>query len=177
MKLGKLSKWPNPKKLRYLLIFSLIILVIVYPIMIIFFILSGYPVDFFSSQLSFNGQLLKVHYQVTNIDLYRVFQILDFGFMISYGSLIFYFALSICRKFDTDSIWRKMGYIVALLGIISACCDAIENIFILAMLIDPVGFPDIWAIVHSIFALIKYILLLSSILWIIIGYITSKLKK
>lgn len=53
-------------------------------------------------------------------------------------------------------------------GVIVAFCDGIENIFILAMLTDPLSFPDFWAITHSIFALIKWILLFLVIFWIII---------
>jgi len=133
--------------------------------------------DVIASQLSFSGEVLKSHYEITNIEFYRIAQSLDYGFMISYGTLIFTLALIISRKFDAASIWRKSGYIVAILGITAACCDGIENIFILALLTDPSGFPNIWAIIHSCFALVKWIMIFSSIGWAIVAIITRKLKK
>jgi len=145
--------------------------------MSIFFFISGYPVSFLESQLSFSGQILKAHYQVTNIDLYRFAQLLDYGYMTSYGTLIFTLALIICRKFNIESLWTKMGCILAFLGVLAAFCDACENAFIIAMLSDPFGFPDIWAIIHSIFALIKWILLPICITWIVIAFIFSYIKK
>ena len=177
MILSKLEEWAELKIIKRLMIFSIILLAIIFPIMNIFFILSGYPVSFLESQLSFNGQILKAHYLITNIDLYRIAQILDFGYMISYGSLIFTLALIACRKFKTESSWAKMGCIISILGFLAACCDAGENAFILAMLSEPFSFPDILAIIHSFFALIKWILLPICILWILIAFIVSFMKK
>lgn len=177
MNLNKFYEWPDPNKTKILLIFGIILFVVVYPIMTLFFWLSGYPTNFFSSQLSFSAQVLKAHYQVTNIDLYRIAQTFDYGFMVSYGCLLFCLALVIARKFNDDSIWKKIGVVIAFLGVIAACCDAIENGFIHAMLIDPLNFPDIWAILHSIFALIKWILLPFCILWIVMAFILIKIKK
>jgi len=177
MILEKLSEWPDLKKTRFLLIFSIILFIIVYPIMAYFLVLSEYPVSFTESQLSFSGEILKAHYMVTNINEYRIMQILDYGFMVSYGLLAFSLALIIARKYDEGSFWRKSGYIIAILGIIAACCDAIENGFILAMLTDPAAFPNSWAINHSCFALIKYILLFTCIGWAFLASIIRVLKK
>lgn len=177
MFLEKLSDWPSPKITKLLVIFGLILLIIIYPIMNYFYIISKYPVDVMTSQLSFSGEILKSQYKETNIEFYRIAQSLDYGFMVSYGTLIFTLALIIARKFDKVSIWRKSGYIVAILGIIAACFDGIENIFILAMLTDPSSFPNIWAILHSCFALAKWIMIFSSIAWAIIAVITRKFKR
>ena len=177
MILYKLIEWPEHKIIKRLLIFGVILFAIVFPIMNVFFILSGYPVSFLESQLSFNGQILKTHYLVTNIDLYRIAQTLDYGYMLSYGLIIFSIALIVGRKFDKESLWTKMGCIIAFLGLLAALCDTGENAFILAMLSNPLGFPDVWAIIHSIFALIKWILLLVCILWIIIALVILYIKR
>ena len=97
--------------------------------------------------------------------------------MVAYGTLAFSLVLTITRKFDNDSFWGKSGPKIAILGIVAACCDAIENAFILMMLSDPTGFPDIWAIIHSCFALVKYILLVICIAWAIIAALTLLIKK
>ena len=120
------------------------------------------------SQLSFSGAVLKEHYRGTNITYYRIVQILDYIYMVAYGMLAFSLVLTLSRKFDEDSFWSNSGHLIAILGIVAACCDATENAFILMMLSDPTGFPDIWAIIHSCFALVKFILLFTCIAWAVI---------
>ncbi len=177
MFLEKLSDKPSTRTTKILLIFSIILYIIIYPIMGYFFLLSKYPVGFIESQMSFSGSVLKENYKVTNITYYRIMQMLDYIFMVSYGTLAFSLTLIIARKFDDNSEWRKSGYYVTVMGVLAAICDGIENAFILAMLTDPSGFPDIWAIIHSSFALVKYILLFSSIIWAISAAIALLIKK
>ncbi|MCK4239639.1 MAG: hypothetical protein KAX33_10980 [Candidatus Lokiarchaeota archaeon] len=180
MFLEKLSDWPSTKKNRVLLIFSIILLFIVYPIMTYFSIISNYPVNYLESQLSFSGEIIKSHFNTMNtvdINNYRIAEILDYGFMVSYGILIFSLALIIARKFDESTRWRKSGFLIAILGIIAASLDAIENGFILAMLTDPLGFPDIWAVSHSLVSLMKWILLFFTIGWAISASLTCVIKK
>lgn len=45
------------------------------------------------------------------INLYIITNILDYGFMLGYGLLIFTFVLQFVRKFDQPSIWMKLGLI------------------------------------------------------------------
>jgi hypothetical protein len=98
--------------------------------------------------------------------------------MTGFGLIIFALTLIIARKFDEESFWRRSGYIVAPLGILAACFDGIENVFIFLMLSDPSGFPDIWAITHSCFALVKLIIyFLVFTIWTIIALITLLVKK
>lgn len=178
--LEKLSDWPSPKLTKYILIFSLILLIVVYPILMYFFTLSNYPVSFLESQLSFSGPVIKSHYSMlsfSDINLYVIANILDYGFMISYGLLIFTLAIYLARKSGDTSTWRKIGFIMAIFGITAACCDGIENIFILLMANDPISFPDTWAITHSGFALIKYILMLIAIGWIILAGVVRIIKR
>jgi hypothetical protein len=180
MILELLSNWPTPKKTKILMIISIILLVIIYPLLMYFFSISEYPVSFLESQLSFSGTKIKSHYATMSdngINLYIIANILDYGFMLSYGLLIFTLALLLARKFEKSSIWMISGFIMALFGIVAACCDGIENLFILLMANDPIGFPNFWAIIHSIFALIKYILMIIAISWIIIATISRLIKR
>jgi hypothetical protein len=139
--------------------------------------LSGFPAEIFSSQLSFSGEIMKSYYALTNTELYRIAPSLDYFFMVGYGLILFSSALLITRTFKESSITHKEGLIVAVLGVIAACCDAIENIFILLMLTDPMGFPNYWAITHSVFALIKWMLLILVIIWIIFIGIATLIRK
>lgn len=178
MILEQLLTKPSNKILKRLLILSIIIFAVIYPIMMISFIFSGFPVDFMTSQLSFSGDKLKAWYaQTADLNLYTMVQLFDYGFMVSYGLLSFSLALLIGRKYEENSKWRFSSIIIAIVGILGALLDASENVCILITLIDPVNFPDFIATLHSIFALIKYICLISAIIWALIAGIYYLIKK
>jgi hypothetical protein len=83
----------------------------------------------------------------------------------------------VARKYGKSAKLGQITVIMAIFGVIAALYDAFENIFILAMLSDPIVFPDYWAITHSVFALIKWILLFTSIAWILILWLYSIIQK
>ncbi|MFX0187362.1 MAG: hypothetical protein ACFE8A_06470 [Candidatus Hodarchaeota archaeon] len=176
MVLEKLNDWPSPKITKYLVILGIILSILIFLIMAYFFLLSGFPVSFTESQLSFSGSKMKEYYSITDVKYYRIVETLDYAYMVGYGTFAFSLALIISRKFEVGSFWNNSGHIIALLGVIAACCDATENIFILLMLTDPTGFPDIWALIHSSFALVKMILLFICIGWAIVAAITLLIK-
>lgn len=167
----------SSKILKRLILLGIILLIIVYPLMMYYFTSSNFPVSFVESQLSFNGELLKTYYSTTNINLYRIGQLLDYGFMISYGLLFFSGTLLISRKYGRKSKVQMIGLIVAILGIASALFDALENVFILLMLMDPSGFPNVFAIIHSIFALMKFMSFIIILGYMIIASIALIIKK
>jgi hypothetical protein len=173
MKLLKLFESPASRNLKILIIIGLILCFAVIPVMQYFTALSGFPAEIFSSQLSFNGDLMKSYYAVTDIGLYRVTALLDYIFMVGYGAIIFSLSILIARRYGKASKVGKISVIIGFCGIVAACCDGIENIFILAMLSDPIGFPNYLALSHSVFALIKWILLFIGITWILIIWISS----
>jgi len=177
MILKKLSERPSSKNLKISIIIGFVLCFAVLPVMQYFTQLSGYPAEIFSSQLSFNGNIMKLYYSLTNIELYRVAPSLDYIFMVAYGLILFSSSILIARKYRTSSLIQRGGFFIAVSGVIAAFCDAIENIFILAMLTDPTGFPNYWAITHSVFALIKWILLFVVIIWIVLIGIFSIFKK
>lgn len=177
MKIEKLFEKPKSRNLKILIIISLILCFTSIPVMQYFTTLSGFPAQIFSSQLSFNDEIMKSYYLVTNIELYRVNVSLDYIFMVGYGTILFSLSTLIARKFERSSRIGQISIILAIFGVIGAFCDGIENIFILAMLSDPINFPTIWAISHSIFALIKWILLFTVISWILIVEIISIIKR
>ncbi|MHA2298606.1 MAG: hypothetical protein ACXAEU_18040 [Candidatus Hodarchaeales archaeon] len=64
---------------------------------------------------------------------------------------------------------------IAGIGVLCATCDAVENIFLLSMTINHVGFPNWLAIAHSTFALIKFILMYLTVGWLILSFILNKI--
>ncbi|MHA2371147.1 MAG: hypothetical protein ACXADX_20210, partial [Candidatus Hodarchaeales archaeon] len=129
------------------------------------------PEPFYESQLSFNGDTIKEKYaEMTDneLDFYRFVQFFDYFFIIS--EIIFYFALclTLARKFEEETKWGQSGYTAAMIGVIFPICDALETAFIHLMLTDPTGFPNEWAVLHSVFATLKFLGMGIVIAWLII---------
>jgi len=178
MNLEKIDKGLPADRVKKLFIFSVILLIIIYPLMGYFFLASNNPGNVMLSQLSFSGTYMKNYYKnIGNLELYRIGETLDYIFMVAYGSFTISLALIIARKFDEDSKWRKFGYILVPCAIIMITCDAMENVFILMMLSNPSNFPDIWAIAHSTFALVKWIILFTAIIYALISLIIKIFKR
>ncbi len=180
MVLEMLSEKPSKKNTKIMIILGLILYFFFMILMNYFYELSKYPVGFYESQLSFSGAIIKSHFRTMNteqLNYYLIWTILDYGLMVGYGSLYFSLALTIARNFEENTSWRNSGYIVAIFGITAAICDGLENLFILLMLTDPQEFPDIWAIIHSCFALAKFILFGMVFIWIILALISLLVNK
>ena len=122
--------------------------------------LSNYPGTLNETQLGFSGEYIKSsfsHMSKEDMSIFIIANIFDYVFMVAYGTFFFSLALILTRKLKEISIWRKIGYPISIFGITAACCDGIENIFLLMMASNPVNFPNWWAIGHSCFALAKFI--------------------
>ncbi|MFX1259929.1 MAG: hypothetical protein ACFFAN_18930 [Promethearchaeota archaeon] len=170
MKLEKLADWPSPKATKRLIYLGFVVLWINYPIIIYLGIISNYPATFLESQLSFSGAVMKSHFKrmsAENLHYYRLCQVSDDVYDFCQIVMFFGLSLFLARKFDEDSGWRKSGFLIAILGVIGAICDIIENSLIIMMTTDPQCFPDIWAIAHSWFAVIKFTLWGIQAHWII----------
>jgi hypothetical protein len=179
MVLAKFNTWPSPKRTRLVLIVAFILMIVIYAILGFFFFLSGDQTNMLASQLSFNGTSLKAQYAtiLPTIEAYRIAQILDYGFMATYAAFIFALALTIARKFDEKAPLRKIGFCIALLGFVAAGLDAMENVFILLTLTNPLSFPDWWAVAHSCFALPKWIILIIAVGWAVAAVVTLRSQR
>jgi len=142
------------------LIFSLPLLVIAASIVMYLLKLSNYPGTLDETQLGFSGEYIKSSFSRMsneNMSIFIIANVFDYVFMFAYGAFFFSLALILARKLKETSIWRKIGYSISIFGITAACCDGVENIFLLMMASNPVNFPNWWAIGHSCFALAKFI--------------------
>jgi hypothetical protein len=132
---------------------------------------SNYPVSFIESQLSFSGETIKSHYQTMtsdDIQFYIYAQVVDIGYMISYGVFIFILGVYLGRLQKKESTLRNTSYLIGLMGIVAMVCDMFENTYIFLMAQNPLGFPNIYAIIHSLFASIKFALLGGALIGVII---------
>jgi|GEM_PF-2008150 len=143
---------------------------------------SGYPATFSESQLSFSGEEIKSHYQLMTSDqiqMYIFAQLIDYIYLTIYGLLILSTGLFLGRKLSDSPRIKTYCYFISIAGIISACCDAVENAFILSMSSNPLQFNNLLAILHSVFASLKFGLLsisISSITIVTIFFIIKRTK-
>jgi hypothetical protein len=161
-----LSKRPAEKTTKYLLFFSLPLVVITASAVMYLLKLSNFPGTLNETQLGFNSEYIKSCFSRMSDEGMSVFiiaNVFDYTFMIAYGIFFFSLALTLTRKLKEGSIWKKIGYSISIFGITAAFCDGIENIFLLIMASNPVNFPNWWAIAHSSFALAKFIQMYAAI--------------
>ena len=98
---------------------------------------------------------------------YVFYQISDDVYDFCHIFMFFGLSLFIARKFGEDSKWRKVGYGMAIVGIIGTISDLTENSLIIMMTTDPQGFPDVWAVAHSWLAVVKFLMWTIQAVWII----------
>ena len=170
MNLNTFDDKPSPTVTKKLIYIGFITLIINYPIIITLSLISHYPATFIESQLSFSGAVIKSHFlemSAEQIIYYVFYQISDDVYDFCHICIFFGLSIFLARKFSQDSRWRKVGYSMAIIGIIGTISDLTENSLIIMMTTDPQGFPDVWAVAHSWLAAIKYLTWTIQAVWII----------
>lgn len=165
-----LAAKPSPTIIRRLLCTSVVLMVVVYTVMTIVYLASGDRVDMLSSQLSFSATFLRWQYSQMSADglvMYGIAQQIDYIFMPLYGIFSFSACVTLARNFPPRTRWQVVGFFLAMLGIVGACCDAVENAFIFLMLGSYPAIPQWQAAGHSTFALVKWCILVAIIAWLI----------
>jgi len=174
------DRFPSEQTLKRNLIIAFFFFFVLMISVNIAFEQSAYPVSFMESQLSFSGETIKSHYQTMTSDeiqFYIYAQVIDVGYMISYGIFIFILGLYLGRLQKKGSVLRNVSYMIGLMGIVAMICDLFENMFIFLMAQDPAGFPNSYALIHSVFASIKFALLGSALIGVIILFIILFLQR
>ncbi|MFX0083106.1 MAG: hypothetical protein ACFE94_15260 [Candidatus Hodarchaeota archaeon] len=170
MYLNKFDDWPSSTTTKRLIYLGFIVLWINYPIIIALSLMSHYPATFMESQLSFSGAVIKSHFlemSSEQIMYYVFYQISDDVYDFCHICMFFGLSLFLARKFGADSRWRKIGYWMAIVGIIGTISDLTENSLIIMMTTDTQGFPDVWAVAHSWLATVKFLMWAIQAVWII----------
>ncbi|HMF33765.1 MAG TPA: hypothetical protein VKK79_20235 [Candidatus Lokiarchaeia archaeon] len=178
----KLSVWPSPQGLKRGMLVGLVVSVVDYIVLGYFFILSGWDVNnTLLSQLCFSGPVLKSLYVAinnpTSLMYYKIGQGLDYVFMFGYGTLIFSIGVYLGRNFPSASKWQRICFLMAIFGVVAALFDAMENMFIFLTLSDPLGFPDWYAVGQSSVSVMKWFLLLASIVILLVGLFYNRISK
>ena len=164
--------------MKRLVLISLPVMLIAATLVILILELSGFPGSLDDTQLGFNAGIIKTHFATMSSDAMKLFilgNIVDFVFLIAYGCFFYSSARYLSWDYQQGSIPLKIGKMFAWIGILSALCDAAENIFLLSMTADPVSFPSWLAIAHSTFASIKFILMNLTICWLILSFVLNRI--
>ncbi|MFW9944338.1 MAG: hypothetical protein ACFFB7_05015 [Candidatus Sifarchaeia archaeon] len=172
MMLNLLTDRPSNRVLKYIIIFSFVLILFVAPIMLGLLELSNYAGTIDDTQLGFNGDIIKSYFALMSgdeITLFIIANMLDYLFLISLGLLLFSSILLIARGFGEMSNWRKVGLAASSLGVWYSILDGTENVFLFAMASNPLNFPNWLAIAHSSFAFVKFCVMYVTLGWLIVG--------
>lgn len=162
----------SDRRLWTLLVTSIGLLVISAPTVIYLLTLSNYPGDLEATQLGFDGEYIRFCFSDmsgADVSFFIMGNLVDYLFMVSYGTLLFSSSLILSRRLRQGSLGRKAGYAASILGLLAACCDGLENVFLLSMASNPIDFPSWLAIPHSLFANIKFDLMYIASAWILLA--------
>ena len=155
-----------------LLVASIGFLVVSAPTVIYLLELSNYPGELEATQLGFNGEYIRSCFSNmsgADVSFFIMGNLVDYLFMVSYGTLLFSSSLILSRRLRQGSLGRKVGYAASILGLLAACCDGLENVFLLSMASNPIDFPSWLAIPHSLFASMKFDLMYVASAWILLA--------
>ena len=162
----------SDRRLRTLLLTSIGLLIVSAPTVIYLLGLSNYPGELEATQLGFDGEYIRSCFgsmSGADMSFFIMGNLADYLFMVSYGALLFSASLILSRRLGKGGLGRKAGYAASILGLLAACCDGLENVFLLSMASDPTGFPGWLAIPHSLFANIKFGLMYVASGWILLA--------
>ena len=175
----RLTDTPSNRRLWTLLVASIGMLVVSAPTVIYLLELSNYPGDLEATQLGFDGEYIRSclsGMSGADVSLFILGNLVDYLFMASYGALLFSSSLILSRRLRHGSLGRKVGCAASVLGLLAACCDGLENVFLLSMASNPTGFPGWLGVPQSLFASVKFSMMYIASAWILLAlaYVTVR---
>ena len=164
------------RKLRRIALASFTLMMVAATLVIILLQMSGYGGTMEDTQLGFDAEIIKSYFSLmgpTELGLFITANLADYLFILFYG--IFFFSAARLISWNYKSSFpKKIGLSLAWIGVIAAVLDGIENVFLLSMTADPVGFPGWLAIAHSSFALAKFLSMYVAMAWLIVGFVVNR---
>jgi len=138
--------------------------------------MSGYAGSMEDTQLGFNAEIVRSYFSLmspTDIGLFITANLADYLFILCYG--IFFFSAARLISWNYKSgLPKKLGLSLAWVGIIAAVLDGIENVFLLSMTANPVGFAAWLAVAHSSFAFAKFLFMYIAMAWTMAGFVLNR---
>ncbi len=138
--------------------------------------MSGYAGTMEDTQLGFNAEIIRSYFSLMNpteMGLFITANLADYLFMLCYG-LFFFSAARLISWNYKGGFPKRIGLFLAWVGVIAAVLDGIENVFLLSMAADPVGFAGWLAIAHSSFAFAKFLFMYVAMGWTVAGFVLNR---
>jgi len=164
------------QQLRRIALASFIFLICAATLVIILLQMSGYAGTMEDTQLGFNAEVIRNYFSLmsqTDMGLFIAANLADYLFMLFYGIFFFSAARLISWNYKRG-LPKRIGLSLAWVGVIAAFLDGIENVFLLSMTADPIGFAGWLAIAHSSFALAKFLFMYVAMAWTMVGFVMNR---
>ncbi len=164
------------RQLRRIAVVSGSFMIVAATLVIALLQMSGYAGSMEDTQLGFNAEIIKSYFSLMNpteLGLFITANLTDYLFMLFYGIFFFSAARLISWNYRTG-FPKRIGLSLAWVGVIAAVLDGIENVFLLSMAVDPVGFAGWLAIAPSGFALAKFLFMYVAMAWLMVGFVLNR---
>ncbi|MFX1513870.1 MAG: hypothetical protein ACFFCQ_14900 [Promethearchaeota archaeon] len=103
---------------------------------------------------------------------------IDFGFLLAYGTSLAGLSLLVARRYNEEEKARNIGYTSVVGSYLASGFDALENVNLLIILYPfPNSYPDFAPLLASISAVVKFTLVILTIIYIIIGFLFQLFRK
>ena len=164
------------RQLRRIALVSGLLMIVAATLVITLLQMSGYAGTTEDTQLGFNAEIIRSYFSLmtpTDLGLFITANLADYLFMLFYGIFFFSAARLISWNYKRG-LPKRIGLSLAWVGVIAAVLDGIENVFLLSMTADPVGFAGWLAIAHSSFALAKFLFMYVAMAWLMVGFVVNR---
>lgn len=168
----------NQKKrqLRRIALLSGVFMMVAAMLTITLIQMSGFAGTLDDTQFGFNAETIRNYFSLmstTDLGIFITANLADYLFMLCYGLFFFNAARLISLNYK-DGFPKKIGFLLAWVGVVAAILDGIENVFLLSMAADPVGFAAWLAIAHSSFAVAKMLFMYVAMAWTMMGFVVNR---
>ncbi|MFX1265169.1 MAG: hypothetical protein ACFFH0_07295 [Promethearchaeota archaeon] len=164
------------QQLRRIALVSGLFMMVAATLVITLLQMSGYAGTTEDTQLGFNAEIIRNYFSLmtpSDLGLFITANLADYLFMLCYG-LFFFSAARLISWNYKRGFPKRIGLSLAWVGVIAAVLDGIENVFLLLMTADPVGFAGWLAISHSSFALAKFLFMYIAMAWLMVGFVVNR---
>jgi hypothetical protein len=164
------------QQLRRIALVSGLFMMVAATLTIVLIQMSGYAGTTEDTQLGFNAETIMNYFSLmspTDMGLFIAANLADYLFILLYGFFFFSAARLISWNYKIG-LPKRIGLSLAWVGVIAAVLDGIENVFLLSMTADPVGFAGWLAIAHSSFALAKFLFMYVAMAWTMVGFVVNR---
>jgi hypothetical protein len=164
------------QQLRRIAFVSGLLMIVAATLVITLLQMSGYAGTMEDTQLGFNAEIIRNYFSLmspTDMGFFNTANLADYLFMLFYG-LFFFSAARLISWNYKSGLPKRIGLSLAWAGVIAAVLDGIENVFLLSMTADPMGFAGWLAIAHSSFAFAKFLFLYVAMAWVMVGFVVNR---